>query len=265
MAKNKSIIKLNGTLGELTFYQSGGEALVKQKTSLNGNKIKTDPKFQRTRENNQEFGGAAMIAKAFRSGFVGISKGITDKEWYQNCQKGYLKAIKLGPGSRGQRAYEVNNAPNIFNGLNFNATNHYDSIMLAPSSFTVNPDRNQVTWNIPDFNIIDYVNAPIGATHLRFVLAIATLSGYTYQNSEGIYMPNVPQQNEQSAFSWSNYLPINAQSGTIDINTDLNLGAALDPNVALNVATGIVFYQEGNNTMYELSSANAMKIAQVVV
>ena len=264
MAKDKSIIKVNGTLGELTFYQSGGETIVKQKTSLNGDKIKNDPKFQRTRENNREFAGAAVVSKAFRSGFVGISKGITDRYWLPNCQKNFLKTIKLGAGPRGERAFEVSNVPDLFNGLNFNKTNHYDSIMLAPSSFTVNPDRNQVTWNIPDFNVIDYVNAPIGATHLRFVLAIATLSGYTFQNSEGLYMPNVSQQNEQSAFSWSNYLPINAQSGAVDINANLNLGAALDPNVALNVATGIVFYQETNNTMYELSSANAMKIAQVV-
>lgn len=263
MAKDKSIIKLKGTLGELTFYQSGGETIVKQKTSLNGNKIKNDPAFQRTRENNQEFGGAAKVGKSFRMGFAGIAKNISDRYWVGRVGAQMRNIINRGTGARGQRTFEVSNSSELLTGFEFNAKNVFDSMMLAPSTITVNPDRTNATWDIPDFNVTDYLNAPSGATHFRLVLCIASLSNYNYETTEKTYMPVVPDQNEKTGQEFGNFIPLEGQSGSISINATLNLSGALDPNVALNIATGIIFYQEINGTMYELSSNNAMKIAQV--
>ena len=51
MAKQRSVIKLDGTLDDITFAKTQFGYLAKVKSSLNGEKIKTDPNFQRTREN----------------------------------------------------------------------------------------------------------------------------------------------------------------------------------------------------------------------
>jgi hypothetical protein len=51
MARQKSFLKIEGTLDELTFYKSDGNYLVKTKGGISGDRIANDPAFQRTREN----------------------------------------------------------------------------------------------------------------------------------------------------------------------------------------------------------------------
>ncbi|HAT64297.1 MAG TPA: hypothetical protein DCS66_06805, partial [Flavobacteriaceae bacterium] len=64
MAKNKSFIKLEGTLDGLTFYQKDGESFVKTKGGISRDRILNDQNFKRTRENMQEFSGCAKTGKA---------------------------------------------------------------------------------------------------------------------------------------------------------------------------------------------------------
>ena len=55
MAKQKGILKLDGTIGGITFYKSQDGYLAREKGGVDGNRIATDPNFQRTRENGSEF------------------------------------------------------------------------------------------------------------------------------------------------------------------------------------------------------------------
>lgn len=52
MAKQSGPIKIVGTVQELTFYQSGGNYYVRQKSTLDAKRIKTDPVFANTRKEN---------------------------------------------------------------------------------------------------------------------------------------------------------------------------------------------------------------------
>ena len=67
MAKLKSVIKIEGTLNELTFYKTQDGNLVRTKGGISGNRIANDPKFARTRENNNEFSSAAKSGKLIRN------------------------------------------------------------------------------------------------------------------------------------------------------------------------------------------------------
>lgn len=66
MAKQKGIIKIVGTLDELTFYRTRNGYAVRRKTSLDKQRVATDPAFVRTRENNQEFARAIRASKLVR-------------------------------------------------------------------------------------------------------------------------------------------------------------------------------------------------------
>lgn len=57
MAQQESIIKLKGKIGDLTFYKTKTGYQVRQATGVSADRIASDPNFQRTRENNAEFGG----------------------------------------------------------------------------------------------------------------------------------------------------------------------------------------------------------------
>lgn len=265
MAKNRSIIKVKGTLGELTFYESGGENIVKTRTSLNGNKIKTDPAFKRTRENNQEFGGAAKIGKSFRMGFASLNQQMGDRYLSSRVTALMRKVISRGIGLRGQREFQVDNSVDILTGFEFNATQIFDSAMFAPSNITLDANRSVITWDIPAFSIDDYIRPPVGATHFRLVVAAAVLSNFQFSVTENNYIPVNPDQNETNSLTHGNFQELSGLTADENIVVDLGLTGALPATASVNVATGISFYQEINGDMYELSGGHAMKLALIAL
>ena len=55
MAKQIGIIKLKGTIGDISFYKSQDGHLARGKGGVEASRIANDPAFQRTRENGSEF------------------------------------------------------------------------------------------------------------------------------------------------------------------------------------------------------------------
>jgi hypothetical protein len=51
MARQKGIIKLKGTIGDITFYKTQDGHLAREKGGIDASRIASDPAFQRTREN----------------------------------------------------------------------------------------------------------------------------------------------------------------------------------------------------------------------
>jgi hypothetical protein len=60
MAKTSGIIKIEGTVEDLTFYKKDGRNFVRRKGGVSKERIENDPNYVRTRENNSEFGPWAV-------------------------------------------------------------------------------------------------------------------------------------------------------------------------------------------------------------
>ena len=67
MARQKGIIKLKGTIGDITFYKTQDGHLAREKGGIDASRIASDPAFQRTRENGSEFGRAGKAGKMLRT------------------------------------------------------------------------------------------------------------------------------------------------------------------------------------------------------
>ena len=80
MAKQTGLLKIKGTLDNVTFYKSKDGHLAKMKTSLDGERIKNDPSFARTRENGSEFGSIATSGKLFRDSLRNITVNVSDNK-----------------------------------------------------------------------------------------------------------------------------------------------------------------------------------------
>ncbi|RZK42147.1 MAG: hypothetical protein EOO90_08705 [Pedobacter sp.] len=63
MAFQRGSVKLEGNVGELSFYKVDDNYLAKQKRGPSKEKIASDPSFERMRENATEFGSARRFAK----------------------------------------------------------------------------------------------------------------------------------------------------------------------------------------------------------
>lgn len=66
MAQQKSILKLRGTIGGISFYKSKDGFLAREKGGVDASRIANDPGFARTRENGAEFGDSASAGKLLR-------------------------------------------------------------------------------------------------------------------------------------------------------------------------------------------------------
>ena len=66
MAVLKGLIKIEGTLDDLTFYKGKNGYFIRTKGGISKERIQSDPAFIRTRENANEFGLAATAGKILR-------------------------------------------------------------------------------------------------------------------------------------------------------------------------------------------------------
>src|SRR5438270_4035048 len=67
MARQKGPYKLIGTLGDITYVKNRHGYIAQEKTTLTGERIRTDIAFQRTREINAEFSRASKGGAVVRN------------------------------------------------------------------------------------------------------------------------------------------------------------------------------------------------------
>ncbi|MEO5944049.1 MAG: hypothetical protein ABIP30_10985, partial [Ferruginibacter sp.] len=95
MAKQKSIIKLEGTIGGITFYKSQDGYLAKEKGGVPADRIANDPNFQRTRENGAEFGRAGKAGKVLRNSMRALLQNASDRLLVGRLTKLMVKVIQM--------------------------------------------------------------------------------------------------------------------------------------------------------------------------
>src|SRR5690554_3843282 len=79
MARQKGIIKLKGTIGDISFYKTTDGHLAREKGGVEKERIMNDPAFQRTRENGSEFGRAGKGGKLIRNAIRLLLQNAKDK------------------------------------------------------------------------------------------------------------------------------------------------------------------------------------------
>jgi hypothetical protein len=171
MAKQKGIIKIKGTLGDMTFYRSQDGYIVKEKTSLNGNRISTDPAFQRTRENGTEFGRAGKAGKVLRNALRNQMQNAKDNRVVSRLTKEMVKVVKADATStRGERNV-IDGETEMLEGFEFNLNAKLEATLYAPYTLTINRVTGEMSVHIPSFIPANMVAAPDGTTHFKIVSA----------------------------------------------------------------------------------------------
>lgn len=264
MARQEGLIKIKGSVGGLTFYKRNGQDLLRQTAGPDKKKIQNDPSFIRTRENNQEFTGAAAAAKVIRFGLVQEFREMSDSLTYARLFKLCKQIINKGEGKRGQRSFEpALHASNLVN-FGFSESVNFDSIFLAPFSASVNTARTEVRLTIPAFNASNMINAPSGATHFRIIQVISVISSYNFDPDQKKYNPVDVLANGKNDYDASSYYPVAGETGG-DIEIVVSLDPSITPsdNSALLSCIGIEFYQHAGTEYYLLASNNALKIQAI--
>ena len=248
MARQKGIIKLKGTIGDISFYKTTDGHLAREKGGVEKDRIMTDPVFQRTRENGSEFGRAGKGGKLIRNSIRLLLQNAKDKRVTSRLTKDLVAVVKTDPvNERGERTIQDGDF-GLLNGFDFNIRGKLGTTLFAPFDVTYDRVTGDVTADLDPFSPIVRIAAPGGTTHFQLVMAAAELDFV----------------NESFVFDMddSGILPYSAPD-----TAAINLAGVLTPNSILPVleVVGVQFFQEVNGEMYPLKNGAYNPLAVVLI
>ena len=148
MAKQIGIIKLKGTIGDLSFYKTKDGHLAREKGGVDAERIKNDPAFERTRENGAEFGSAAKSGKLVRDAFRTLMMRSSDGRVTARLTKlmSDIRALDT-TSARGERNVAVAivdpAAKDLLKGFNFNNRAILGAVLYRP--YSVNTGAGEIS------------------------------------------------------------------------------------------------------------------------
>ncbi|WP_052705271.1 hypothetical protein [Flavobacterium sp. 316] len=108
MAKANGLLKIEGTIDDLTFYKKDGKNFVRRKGGISRERILNDPSFVRTRENGAEFAHSANAGKLLRLALGALVFKAKDSRLASRMLQTMSKIKNLDTTSlRGQRKVQV--------------------------------------------------------------------------------------------------------------------------------------------------------------
>ncbi|WP_300667088.1 hypothetical protein [Fluviicola sp.] len=248
MAKQTGLIKLRGTLDNVSFYKTQDGILARMKTSVDSNRIATDPAYIRTRENGAEFGRSAKAGKVVRDTLRPLLMLASDNRVTARMTK-VMTSIKNYDlmSSRGARnvASGINDqaAKELLKGFNFNERSNLGSVLSK--SFSVTQATGEIT--ISEVIPLNDISFPPGATHVTLQSGWAKID-FTIGAGDLQLSP-------------ATSLPIDETLQDISlIPTSAPIGSGIDIHVLC-----IAFYQEVNGVQYPLKNGafNALSIVEI--
>ena len=248
MAKQKGIIKLDGTIGGITFYKSQDGYLAREKGGVSAEKIANDPNFQRTRENGEEFGRAGKAGKLLRNSIRAMLQNASDSRMVSRLTAEMVKVIQEDiTNNRGLRNV-IDGEAELLEGFEFNRNGKLGTTLYAPFTGTIDRVAGTLTATIPSFVPINMIAAPGGTTHFKVVSAGTEID---FENETFV------MDSQASAI-----LPWDATA-----TAALSLANAVTANSThpLFLALGVEFYQEVNGQMYSLKNGSYNPLALIKV
>lgn len=245
MAKQEGLVKMEGTVGDLSFYKRKGEYHVRKKGGVSAERIRTDPAFARTRENQKEFARAMSGGKLVK---MSLSEVIRRNRFYRlntRLTRILMKVLRSDMESdRGMRLVSKGDI-SLLKGFELNQEAVFTNVLTPEATVTIDRVAGTLSVSFPAFVPTDAVGQPEDATHLQVTLAGVEIDFDAEEYQTKLERSaNIPLTNEE--------VPA------------IELTAALTPDSDkpwLGVLA-LDFFQEVNGKMYDLknSAHNAMKM-----
>lgn len=248
MAKQKGIIKLKGTMGDVTFYRTRDGYLAREKGGIDRQRIMNDPAFQRTRENGMEFGTACKGGQLLRKALRQPLKLAKDGRVTSRLVKVMMEIVKTDAVSeRGHRKIQEGNM-GFLEGFDFNNRGKLNTVFF--SGYTPSFDRGTGLYelDVEEFVPNDTIDTPKGTTHIQLVAGVCALD---FEN-----------RSFESDHELSAIIPWDHQSQpALTLSSSVSGGGTLP---VVQVA-GVNFFQEVNGEMYALRNGvfNALAVVGI--
>jgi hypothetical protein len=248
MAKQVGTGKIQGTIGDITYYKSRDGLMAKQKSSVTVERIAKDPAYARTRENNSDFGRACKTGKLIRTAFNSVFSQAADDRMISRLVKAVMRSQKADTVSdRGKLNISSGDA-SLLESFDFNEKSPLTAVIKTQYAAGFDRATGAATVTLEEFVPAKSIHAPVGATHCKLFSAAAAIN-----------------------FEVGSIIKANTETPEIELGLQLqpaiNLEQQLPPNAVdhFMIVLGIEFYQQFNGRFYPMNngSANAVTIVRV--
>jgi len=227
MAFQRSSVKLEGKVGDLSFYKVDEEYHVKQHIGHSKERIAEDPSFERTRENSTEFGLASSLAKLLK---VSLKQALersyelfNDSSLTNRLIKRMSQALKADAiNARGKRTVLSENL-NLFTGFSVNSQAALKDVFFIPIEPKWLVEEQLIRLSFPSLYPNAVMDFPKEAEKFQFHLCAISINNDVFQ-SKGM---------QSSLFAKD--AKFDAQSLELSI-------ADIDADGALMIFLGVSFY-----------------------
>jgi hypothetical protein len=249
MPKYTGLFKVRGSIDDVNFYKTEEGYRVRTKGGVDGDRIKNDPKYERTRENNSEFGSSATSGKLLKRAVQDLVYNVKDSRLSSRLTTQMMKVKNQDLTSvRGQRnvatGIQTPEGKALLKDFDFNRKAVLQEVLLR--DYSLDTTTGEVVIN--NFIPMQHVQPPEGATHVTLT------SGFLNFNFE--------TKEKDLQLSNALNLPINGTATTVTLTP-----------AAVPTGTGqsfyflkVAFFQETNGIQYPLKNGifNALQIIEVL-
>jgi hypothetical protein len=190
MAQQKSILKLRGTIGGISFYKSKDGFLAREKGGVDASRIANDPGFARTRENGAEFGNSASAGKLLRDAVRVLGKDASDGRVTSRLTQIMAQIKNMDEANaRGERhvgeGITKDEAKALLLGFNFNVNAALGTVLYK--AFEVDTETGEI--KIAALNPQKDISLPSGASHIILKSGFASVNFLTGESEMTVSAP----------------------------------------------------------------------------
>jgi hypothetical protein len=250
MPKLEGPLKISGTIGDISFYKRNGQYYARSKGGISAQRMRTDPAFARTRENQREFVTGVQAGKLLRKAMRQAVQRVRANSLSNRLTQAMNRILRTDTThGRGQRTVQDGDL-SLLEGLEVNRNATFDSTFFLPPTVSVDRAGGTATVDWPAHEPQRDVSAQSESTHYVLYALCATVdfAQESFSDSLELSTPLDLLSTSQAALS---------QSLTLPANTTL----------PVFILVGIEYLQELNGTYYPLRNGayNALMIHTVDV
>ncbi len=277
MAKLKGIIKVVGTMGDVTFAQTAFGIIAKSKSSLNKEKFYAYESMEGSRKASREFGHASMMGTDVRRAFLPVAALAKDYTTHFRINSLMGKVLRTDmEHEKGSRVIGKGDL-SLLKGFEWNKRYHLDSVLRANYIVNLNKATGTMRIVVPGFEVQGMLKKPKGATHYQILAG-----GYAlHVGDEGVSEGKKTKQGnaaKQKAGLARHAKPVEdvetddvrrvkyAKSEMLEIKKELSDELSFDVSVAVKagdlmlIGLGVVFYQESGGVYSPLKENACFKL-----
>lgn len=247
MARIYGSKKILGTIGGVRHYKLPGcdFIIAAEKGGANGNIIKNNPAFARTRENNEEWKGVTLMAKQVKRRLGLDTATVVNRFLIGALNKAMLSVMRRDPvGERGSRTIFLSAHKNVLDSIQYWYFKPFRDIMKCRFEVDTGPDRKSVTVRLSTLIPKEQIKAPAEATHFQLCLSIGAVCDFAYVAEDKAYSRVYDKVKMKSGISEmeSEWIPVNAKSiNEMTFTVALPEDFQLEENMTVLRIFGIVF------------------------